>query len=479
MTGTTVKNVNQAFAGFAAGAARNARGPAAGDSFQTVFYNQTGGSAQKNVPDKPDYQTLRKGDAGIRNGAAGESLRARETRQTAAGKETPEITEEDTAAGELTEEQLQKILEVLNTAVQELLQQTADVFGVSMEELQGVLGELGFEPLDMLQPENLGELVLALGGAEDSSALVTDEALYDNYQSLMAELQETVADVAEELETAPKQVQELIVRSRIQGRQGFPEEKGLPEDMPEVPQAPEEPDVRETPQISSAAPGENQPKQDNILQEGEKQNAGDIPAGTDERETAPAEKSTDDSAGNSVVQEIGLRQPGQEEVFQTGTAVRESAWTPDTQDIMRQIMDYMKIQLNADSTSMEMQLHPANLGSLQIQVQSKAGVVTANFVTQNEAVKAALESQMIQLKESFAEQGVKVEAIEVTVQPHAFERNLDQGRGQEQGGREAGRRPRTRRINLNDSMGMDGMEEEEALAARLMEANGNTVDYTA
>ena len=73
---------------------------------------------------------------------------------------------------------------------------------------------------------------------------------------------------------------------------------------------------------------------------------------------------------------------------------------------MRQIMDYMKVSVKADSSELEMQLHPQSLGTLHIQMASRNGVVTANFIAQNETVKAALESQMVQLKENFAEQGV-------------------------------------------------------------------------
>ena len=102
----------------------------------------------------------------------------------------------------------------------------------------------------------------------------------------------------------------------------------------------------------------------------------------------------------------------------------------DTQDIMRQIMDYMKVQLKPETTSLEMQLHPANLGTLQIQMATKGGSLTANFITQNEAVKAALESQMVQLQQSFEEQGIKVNSIEVTVQPHAFEQDLEARAGE-------------------------------------------------
>ena len=76
----------------------------------------------------------------------------------------------------------------------------------------------------------------------------------------------------------------------------------------------------------------------------------------------------------------------------------------------------------------------------------------------------------------------KVEAIEVTVQTHQFEQNLELGRD-DNGSREAeagvGRR-RTRRINLNTAFAEDEPQtEEDRIAADMMSANGNTVDFTA
>ena len=154
-------------------------------------------------------------------------------------------------------------------------------------------------------------------------------------------------------------------------------------------------------------------------------------------------------------------------------------WDTNTREIMNQIMDYMKVNLKGELSDIEMQLHPASLGNLQIQIASKGGVITANFVTQNETVKAILESQMIQLKNQFEEQGVKVEAIEVTVQTHEFERNLDQGRGNRQSGQEPSRKTRVRKIDLNNPIQSEEFFEEDELARSMMEAGGNTVDYTA
>lgn len=151
--------------------------------------------------------------------------------------------------------------------------------------------------------------------------------------------------------------------------------------------------------------------------------------------------------------------------------------TADTQNIMNQIMDYMRVQVKADMTQMELQLNPASLGTVNINITSKAGVITAQFLTQNETVKAAIESQIVQLKNSFEEQGLKVEAVEVTVASHSFERNLNgDGNGQQQ--MQDGKKKGNRKVNLNGP----AMEEEPATEEEepaIMGMEGSTVSFTA
>ena len=72
---------------------------------------------------------------------------------------------------------------------------------------------------------------------------------------------------------------------------------------------------------------------------------------------------------------------------------------------MDQILDYMKLQLRPGMDQLEMQLHPASLGTVHIQIVSRGGEVTAQFHVQNESVKAALESQISELKENLRDQG--------------------------------------------------------------------------
>ena len=152
-----------------------------------------------------------------------------------------------------------------------------------------------------------------------------------------------------------------------------------------------------------------------------------------------------------------------------------------TEEIMDQIMEYMKINLKADTQELEMQLHPASLGTVNVQIVAKDGVLTAHFTAQNETVRAVIETQLIQLKTQFEEQGIKVDAVEVTVANHAYGEQFseqNENMAQEQGKAKKG----VRRINLDEigeeeDLGM--MEDSERIVVEMMQANGSTVDYTA
>lgn len=152
-----------------------------------------------------------------------------------------------------------------------------------------------------------------------------------------------------------------------------------------------------------------------------------------------------------------------------------------TEDIMNQIMDYMKINLKGDVQELELQLHPASLGNVNVQIASKDGAITAQFTAQNEIVKAAIESQLVQLKEQFTEQGIKVDAVEVTVANYEFQQSFS-GNEKEAGEEQNNGKKIHRRINLNEldlEELPDDMDDSEKIAADMMARSGNTVDYTA
>lgn len=455
MAGTAVKNVGLSFEGFVAAQGQNVKS-ASQNGFQKVWENQSGKGSADNAAREAQN---------VAKKTPGDSLKARDE-HLSRGSGTEQKTETAKPLEEMSEEEQNEAMAVLETAAVEVIGQVADTFGVSVEEVEGVMEELGMESLDVLQPEQLGQLVLTLGGEEDSYALLTDETLYGSYQELMAQQSDALQTAAGELGLEEKrQVAELLA--------GLQEQPVLSRTENAA-----QPDIRvEDLRADKAGEQQSGNEAEALSQEtAPKTEQKDMPEAGDRGGESGKQQAADQGETQNLFQQNLKTAQFQPQVQQTAQSA--SPWDVDTQDIMRQIMDYMKIQVKTDTSNLEMQLHPASLGTLQIHVASKGGVVTANFIAQNEAVKAALESQIIQLQENFEEQGIKVNAIEVTVQAHAFEENLDQGRGsgQEQ---TPERKGRARRINLNDALSMEDMEQADTLAADMLAAGGNTVDYTA
>lgn len=154
----------------------------------------------------------------------------------------------------------------------------------------------------------------------------------------------------------------------------------------------------------------------------------------------------------------------------------------DTTELINQIVDNIRLNVSQDTTSIEMQLNPENLGRVYVHLSAKEGTVNAQFTATNEVVKEALEAQIVALKENLNQAGVKVDAVEITVSSHGFERNLeqDQSREEQEGEyQEAAAKQRRRNINMSSMDELAGvMTEEESLVAQMMRDNGNSVDMT-
>ena len=451
MAGTTIKGVgnsgNVQMPDMATAAKQNA-----GTGFQAIW-NKTQSSAQTaktTANNRTDHSDVRRGDS-LKNGD-----RQRDNLVHASddkGRDTEKTDEKDM--------DMEKVQEVLGTIVQNLIGQITDTFSISEEELQGIMDDLGMTKMDLTDPASLNELLMNISGAQDSFALLTDENLYGNVKGIMNLQNELVGQAQEDLKLTYGEWQQTVA--------------GIAQETVTEPVITVKTDVDDTANMAAGSQTgltqEPEILENQAAQNAQEEKAGDF--GEKQEQAANGEH------GNLLLQNL------KEGNFLTQlqqTAQTEEAGQTDTQYIMRQIMDYMKVTVKPDSSDLEMQLHPQSLGTLHIQMAAKNGVVTANFITENETVKAALESQMVQLKENFTEQGIKVEAIEVTVQTHQFEQNLEQGRDGS-GSREAeagvGKR-RTRRINLNTAFAEDEPQtEEDRIAADIMSANGNTVDFTA
>jgi len=463
-------------------------------SFQNVWDSRTGKNDQtfaENSVKKTDAKNTGQEEK-VRTEKTDNSDKADKTEKTDNVKGSEDVEEAEDIEGraesksdveadeEVTDEKssgpdTDEALEILMTAVVRIVDTLTETLGISEDELKEILDDKGFAVTDLLEPQKLGEVILEAGGAQDSFALLTNEELYQNFNGIMNELN-TVLESDSGIDNQTIEQLKLSFDEQTAVTQTENAEENI---LPEI-EVNVERDTKGQETGKPVTDGKESFESEAVPEKADQADTVSEKAGRNAGEKSSDRHSKGEGHNtNLFLQNI---RNNTQEIAVGGTEPASQGETVNTQDIMRQLMDYMKIQVKPHMSNLEMQLHPASLGTIRIQLASNGGAVTANFVTQNEAVKAALENQMVQLKESFAEQGIKVEAIEVTVQTHQFEQNLDQnrnnGRDTDSGAAKSGR---TRRIRLDDILSgddLDEMENEDRIAAEMMEANGGTVDYT-
>ena len=181
----------------------------------------------------------------------------------------------------------------------------------------------------------------------------------------------------------------------------------------------------------------------------------------------------------------------QAEVSFTETITQVTKYTDiNTDNIIQQIVEKAKQTIGTTVKSLEMELNPQSLGKIFLQVAEKSGDVTAHLYAQNEAVKHALENRLADLQENLNRQGIRVNEVTISVEPHAFERNLEQNTNgnlmnesnagafsEREGNAQASHRTAG---SIDVREGFDGKQtEEDELEASIMRDNGNTVSYLA
>lgn len=400
--------------------------------------------------------------------------------------------------------------EQIDTITNEIKDVLKDKLDVSDEELVQAMEQLGINMLDLTDPTKLTQLVMELTGSQDGSELL----LNPDFQALTGQVQELFQQLEESLNLTPEEMQQLSEQL-----------KTLQENIPV-----ENPEQAQTEQISADNQLQSEVKvQDNVaLTETEGTEAqstvktevknesdvvnevNDTTEQTDtqavvKQATETTDNQTSDDAGQEkeetaaskteeteVKSQTETKNQQQTQVsYQTTTQTINNGQTVevvqtvtqtqvDVENILRQISQMTKISVTQAQSSIEMQLNPENLGKVYLQVVSKEGAITAQIAAQNEAVKQVLESQIAVLKENMNQQGMKVEAIEVTIASHEFEQNLEGKQEHASSEQQETQKASRRSINLNQLDELEGlMSEEESLVAKIMQDNGNSVDLTA
>ena len=442
----------------------------------------------------------------------------------------------DTAKESSVEEQLEESGEVLEEAGQEVMDTLCEEYGVEEEVIQKLLDDMGLSVLDLLNPQNLVSFIVQLTGVTTGEELLLDE----NFLSVMETINHMAEDLMNELNVDRDGLQALVAEMELVTENANSFEQViesamntiLPEDTDatteKIPttesnsteetvlttenevkteveiQTKKEPKVEaeeETKMVSDEAETmtvkETESTTEEVVEEQpETKKESGVDVQVEEQETSAETKvQMNDAQDTRGGQQRGENFNANETIVQTQTTSNvsqildglttqsfSSYLSADTVQIMEQIVQQMRVTISNEVTTMEMQMNPENLGKVYVNISSEEGVVNAQFHATNEVVKEALEAQVATLRESLNQAGVKVDAIEVTIASHEFERNLEQNHQspEEQMYAQEEKAKRRRNLNLDSLDELSGMmTEEEALVAQIMKDNGNSVDFTA
>lgn len=384
----------------------------------------------------------------------------------------------DVEETEATEETTEAVEEELNEKAEELVEEIAKELGVSIEDVEKVLEELGISMAGLFDKENLTQVVVVLSGAEDVTQIVMDEELFAQVNNLLGKMEKMLNEVANDTNVTAEELMEYVSKEEFKGE--FKTENSDVKVLEaEVVTEAEETDVADTAKYDADTT--------EAIDKTETENTVKVTQ-TETSKSTNGHTQSDLSHENAETNQQFLTNVASDNNLQNVALNVDNGLNPyltfEAREIMQQILDYIKVSVKPDMTSLQMQLNPEELGTLQIEVTNKNGMLTAQFTTQDESVKAVIESQLVQLKENMNEQGLKVQAVEVTVASQQFDRNLDKNgnEGTTQEENQKAKSKQIRRINLNELDMEEELEDADdaiRIAADMMARNGNTIDFMA
>lgn len=415
---------------------------------------------------------------------------------------TKEISIKTASKNSPTESEVKKITDDISS---QIVEKVTDDLDISEDELNNAMQLLGLTAMDLLNPANLAALYCEVtGNASDPQALVLNAdftALFNDMSQVASEndaqldllSQLTASDDGEILDADIVSSADTTDANESTGSVNTPE-KTVDSSYDDT--AASGQNINDT--ADEAVKVYDGGTQDSSYQNSDEgtssgETGNDITSDENTEKTqskSQVDSSFDDSgervlhhddgahSDNSVLHASVSEQLNTDTSFEMSQS--QSRLRVDTTDIIRQIVDSMSISNTTEESAINLQLTPESLGRMYINVSQKNSEISARIAVSNEAVKEALQTQMVNLKEALNNSGIRVNEVEITVASHEFERNLEQGAANDSRQQES-----TNSYNGSNSSGSgtdsDMMQDraEERLVTQIMRDNGNSVDFTA
>lgn len=329
-------------------------------------------------------------------------------------------------------------------------------FDVSDEDIKVAMELLGLTALDFLSTAKVAELIEQLTGT-DALTLITNEDMMQSFNNIINVVDEANADIAGMLGVKTEEVGIVLGQNNI---------------APVV-------NSEDTTKQADGKEADTKNADDNINQTVDNQESlSEVLAKkiTTESDGKAKNNMPESNEANNKVTYADVADNMISNITDTfADIITEGISTVKEADIVNQVIDSVKLMASRELTSMEVMLNPEHLGSVHITVTARNGIVSAQIAAQNEQVKTALENQMVTLREQFESQGLKVDAVEITVMAHSFE--AGQNFGQSESERKQGESKVHRKLDLSSFD--DELEEDLESTAPAPKAEGSSVEYLA
>ena len=329
-------------------------------------------------------------------------------------------------------------------------------FDVSDEDIKAAMELLGLTALDLLSTAKVAELIEQLTGT-DALTLITNEDMMQSFNNIINVVDEANADIAGMLGVKTEEVGIVLGQNDI---------------APVV-------NSEDTAKQADGKESDAKNADDNINQTVDNQESlSEVLAKkiTTESDGKAKNNMSESNEANNKVTYADVADNMISNITDTfADIITEDISTVKEADIVNQVIDSVKLMASRELTSMEVMLNPEHLGSVHITVTARNGIVSAQIAAQNEQVKTALENQMVTLREQFESQGLKVDAVEITVMAHSFE--AGQNFGQSESERKQGESKVHRKLDLSSFD--DELEEDLESTAPAPKAEGSSVEYLA
>ncbi len=334
----------------------------------------------------------------------------------------------------------------VNEAVQDVKDTIKDELDVSDEDIAKAMEVLGMTATDLLSVVKVTELVGELTGT-DAITLITDDDMLSRLTSVLDVVNAAQQDIADMSGVNVEDVSDVIATANTEADVN----KDVTDNV-----------------VSNSQPAAMEESLSDMLA-----NKITTDGSAKQQNKAGEQNHNTETYGSIADNMIQSMSDSFADIITEDTAYVSEA------DIVNQVIDQIKLTSGKELTSIEVMLNPERLGSVHVTVSAKNGILTAQIAAQNEQVKTALENQMTTLRENFENQGIKVDAVEITVMTHQFE--AGQNFGQSESERKQSERKLNKKLDLSayDDEVDDEFSDDELRRKDSIQNGNSSVEYTA